>query len=60
MNPKANAVLLKAKTKALEVKVIRHGIDPSPKKLWTDVHKKDGSDDWARFKRECVLLKRKG
>lgn len=54
MNPKANAVLLQAKTKSFNAK---------PKQM-CETHTKQtiaiadaGRDDWTRFKRECVLLR---
>jgi hypothetical protein len=61
MNSKANAVLLMAKTKALQDKPNRYKTEmcdshTNPQRVLTALPDA-GRDDWARFKRECVLLK---
>jgi hypothetical protein len=57
MNPKANAVLLQAKTQAFKVKAKPVCDSHTKQERVVIAATTDGQADWVRFKRECVLLK---
>lgn len=56
MNPKANAVLLQAKTQSFKVKP-KPVCDSHTERKVVIAATTDGQADWVRFKSECVLLK---
>ena len=62
MNAKANAVLLRALTKSSKGKASpvcdSHTKAEARESRVTVALADAGRDDWTRFKRECVLLKR--